>query len=173
MLDENVYITGTIFFVLVDDDDRLCIVWNHLIDNRLYHIGILDGTEELLNLCLCPFDINVAHNNDSLIGGMIPFLIIVAQLLRLEVVHHAHQTDGIAKTVLAARIESWKVSLEHTTAGRCAHAPLFVNHATLLVNLCRVENQSVSPVVENEQTTVKHSHACCRHIADTIDGLVD
>ena len=62
--------------------------------------------------------VHIAHDDYALVLRMIPFVVVVFQLLRFEVVYHAHQTDGVAQTIFRARVELRQVTLEHTS--RCA-----------------------------------------------------
>ena len=48
-----------------------------------------------------------------------------------------------------------------------------MDNATLLVYLLRVEDKSVCPVAKDEQAGVKGTLACCRHVVDVVDRLVD
>ena len=43
----------------------------------------------------------------------------------------------------------------------------------LLVNLLSLQEQTVRPVLQDEQTRVEGSSALGGHVADTVNGLVD
>lgn len=75
--------------------------------------------------------------------------------------------------VLRTGIELGQVALQHAHLGAGAQTPLFVNHATLLLYLLLFEQQSVGPVVENEQAGVDDALAGRRHITYIIYRLVN
>ena len=142
------------FLVFVDDNDGRIVVGNILGYYGRGVCGVLHGAEKLFNLGFNVVYVHVAHNDDALVCGVIPFFIVVAQLLILKVVYHAHQSDGVAQAVFRAGIELRQVAFEHSAAGTCAQTPLFVYHSALLVNLFGVECKATSPVAKDKQARV-------------------
>ena len=114
MLDDKLYTAGLLLFVLVDNDNRLGIVWHLLVYNWSCILWALESAEEFLYLGFCMVYINVAHNNDGLVLRVIPLVVVVGQLLILEVVYNRHQTDRVANTILRSRIEFRQITLKHT-----------------------------------------------------------
>ena len=162
-----------LLFVFFADIDSLGIIGNYLW-NHLCSIGLqLDATEKALDVCLGLIHVNIAHHDDGLIVGTIPFTIISAQSLGLEVIHNLHQSDRHAMAVLTARIKGRKSTLQHALGGTGTHAPFFVNDTTLLVNLLFFEQKSVRPVFQYKQTGIECSLTLGRNIANTIDRFID
>ena len=142
MLDHQVDRGSRILFVLVDDDDRLGIVGYGLVD-KLGLVGrVLDIAEELLDLCLGAIDVYVTDDDDALVIGMIPFVIVIDQLFTLEVVDDRHQADRVAHTIFRSWIELGQVALKHTAGRRGAQTPLLMDDTTLLVDLTLFKRQA-------------------------------
>ena len=172
MLEHHHYLAVLLLLVLVDDDNGLLVVGNGLVNN-LSGIGIRSGQalEELLDLGLDVVNIHITHDNQSLVVGTIPLVVVVTQLVVLEVVHHAHQTDGHALAVLRTRVQRLELVLEHALLGAAAQAPLLVDHAALLVDLLVGEQQAVTPVLEDQQARVDSALAGAGHVVDVVNGL--
>ena len=172
-LDHHIHNAILHFLVLVYHIDRLGIVGHGLGNDGSGILGHLDGREERLDLLLHFVDVEVADDDDGLVVGTVPLLIVVAQHFRLEVVDNLHQTDRHTMTVLRTRIQLRQIAFQHTGHGRCAQAPLLVDNATFLINLCRLQQQTVGPVVQDEQTGVNNALAGRRHVRDVIHRTVD
>ena len=142
MLEHNIDARGALFLVFVDDDDGFGRVGHGLVDNRGGIFGVRNRTEELFDHRFGVIDIDIAHDYDTLIRRMVPFFVIVANFLRLEVVDDRHQANRIAHAILRTRIEGGQVALEHTARRRCAHTPFLVNHTALLVDFIGIERQT-------------------------------
>ena len=112
-------------------------------------------------------NIHVAHHDNTLISGVIPFLVVVAQLLIFKVIHHAHQSNGETSAIFRTRIELREVAFEHSAAGASAQTPLFVYHSAFLVNFFRVERK------QNQKTGVEGALASSRHVIDVVHRFVD
>ena len=163
-----------LLLVFVDHDDGLVVVGHGL----LGHLGSVFGrcgnrAEELLDLVDGVGHVDVAHHDDGLVVGTIPLVVVVAQLLVLEAVDHAHQAYGHALAILGAGIERLEVALKHALARGEAHAPLLVYHAALLVDFLVLEQQAIAPVLEDEQARVEGTLAAAGHVADVVHRLVD
>ena len=128
-----------IFLVLVDDDDRLGVVGHGLV-NKFGFVGrVFDVAEEFLDLSFSVVDIYVADDDESLMVGVIPFMIVVDKLFSLEIVDDRHQTDRVAHTIFRSGVELGQVALKHTAGRRSAHTPLLMDDTTLLVDLALLE----------------------------------
>ena len=173
MLEHDIYHRHALLLVLVDDHDGFGIVGHQLVHDGSGVLGVGHGAEELLDLGLGLVDIHVTDHDDTLVGGMVPLLVVVAQFLGLEVVDDRHQSDGVSFSVLRTRVELGEVALEHAAAGRGAQAPLLVDDTALLVYLLGLQQQTVCPVAQDEQARVECALACRGHVADAIDRLVD
>ena len=139
-----------LLLVLVDDDDGLGIVGHRL---QLHLGGISAGggylAKHVLDLLLHLVDVHVAHNDDALVVGAVPLLVVLLQERALEVVDDFHQADGHAVAVLRAGIELGQVTLQHAHLGAGAQAPLLVDDATLLLDFLLLQQQAVGPVPQN------------------------
>ena len=118
-------------------------------------------------------NIHVTHHDNTLISGVIPFLVVVAQLLIFKVIHHAHQSNGETSAIFRTRIEFREVAFEHSAACASAQTPLFVYHSAFLVNFFRVERKVTSPVAQNQKTGVEGALASSRHVIDVVHRFVD
>ncbi len=173
MLHHDVEEAHALLLVLVDDDYRLVVVWHVDLHDGAGILRVGDSSEHLAYLRLGVVDVDVAHNDDSLVRRMVPFLVVVAQFLRLEVVDYLHRTYRIAVSVLRTGVQRGQVTLEHSAESAGAQAPLLVDHSPLLVYLFRLEQQSVGPVVEDEEAGVERFLARRRHIIYIIYSLLD
>ena len=160
-----------LLLVLVNEVDGLVVVGHGVEFVGGSVLGHLDSREEGLDFALHLVHVDVAHHDDALQVGAIPLFVVVAQFLGLEVVHHAHQADGVAFAVARAGVECGQVAEEHAARGRGAHAPFLVYHAALLVNFLGQQQQAVAPVAQNEQARVdvRFRHG---HIVDVVDRFV-
>ena len=166
----RVFLTvGSCLTLLVEmtEDNRLLGIflyaYNHrvvVVDRIIYAFcGILrhrDRREGLLDLLLHLVDIEIAHHDDSLQVGTIPFMIIVTQILIREIVYYIHRSDRHAVFILRAFIHLWHSLLHQSLYSHACTtcAPLLVDDTTLLVDLCIFQQQIVAPVVEHQQTGV-------------------
>ena len=102
-------------------------------------------------------------------------MVVVAQRVVGEVVHHVHRTDGQAVLVLRAFVDDGRGLFHQSLHGHAGApcAPLLVDDAALLVDFIVFQQQVVAPVVQDEQTGVHHAglvHRCGR---DVVDRLVN
>ena len=162
-----------LLLILVDDDNRLVIVRNGFRRNQCTVLRQLNGREEVLDLLFNLVYIHVTDDDDGLIVRTVPLLVVSLQEGTLEVVDNLHQTDRHTIAVLRIRIQLGQVALQHTHLGTGAQAPLLVNHATLFFNLLLLQQQTVGPVEENQQTRVHDTLTRGGDIADVIHRLVD
>ena len=103
--------------VLVEDIDGLVVVGHGHIDDGRGVLELLHVAPETLDLGLGMIDIDVTDDDDGLVAWVIPLVIVVAELIVLEVVHHRHQTDGQTLAILRTRILKRKRALENTHRG--------------------------------------------------------
>ena len=75
--------------------------------------------------------------------------------------------------VLRVGVELGQVALQHAHLCAGPESPLLVDDAALLLNLLGLQQQTVGPVVEDEQTGVDDALARGGHVRDVIDRLVD
>ena len=117
--------------------------------------------------------INISDNDDRLVIGTVPLLVIRFQCLGLEVIYNLHLADRHAPTVFAARVKCLEITFEQSRRGRRAQSPFLMNNAAFLVYLFRIECQCTRPVAENEQTGVERRGSDCRHVVDIVHCAVD
>ena len=172
VLDHHFHAIGFLLLVLLNNINRCIVVRNLLIQHGCGILRCLDTTEQFLDLTFDAVNIHITHHDDSLVTWMVPFLVVVAQGLRLEVVNHLHQTDRKALSVLTARIELGQTAFDHTPLCGATQAPFLMDHTTLLVNLLGFEQQTVSPVVQDQQTAVLSTCSGRRHIRDIVHSTV-
>ena len=155
------------------DDGLVIVLYRHVVAlGRILRLG--NRAEDVLDLGFDFIDIDVADHHDTLVVRAIPFLIIVAQYLVREVVHHLHQADRHALRILVARIDGREDLLVEAHLGVLAAAPLLVDHAALTVDVLRGQQQAVGPVMEDPQAGVDCArHGGHGHVVYIIYGLVD
>ena len=165
---------GALLLVLVDGNDRLCIV-GHRIVLELGCIGSrwLDVSKRLLYLLLHLIEVEVTYNDNGLQVWTIPLAVVATQRLVGEVHHDVHRTDRQTMSVLAVRIYHRQRLLIHAHHGRTAITPFLVDDTTLLINLLVIEQEVVAPVVKDEQTGIDGTRDFDVHIVDVINGLVE
>ena len=173
MLHHHPHLVGALLLVLVDHVDGFRIVGHRLFRHQGTVLGQHNGREQVLDLLFYLVDIHVANNDEALIVRTVPLLIVRLQERTLEVVDDLHQSDRHAVAVFRAWVELWEVALQHTHLGRSAQAPLLVDHATLLLYLLLLQQQTVGPVIEDEQTRVDNTLARRGYITNIIYRLVD
>ena len=152
MLHQNLYDVVLLFLVLVDNEDRLCIIWNRIGCNQCTVLWQYNATEHLLDLLFYLVNVYVTNYDDTLIVRTIPLLVVSLQEWTLEVIDNLHKSYRHAMTVLRTRIELRQIALQHTLVSTCAKTPFFVDNATLFLYLFLFQQQSVCPVEENQQT---------------------
>ena len=173
VLHENQNLAILHLLVLLDGIDGLGIVGHGLI-NHLGGVGInLAVFPEVLDDLLTVVHINITHDDDGLVVGTIPFVVVVAQHLRVTAVDDAHQTDGQTLAVFRTGIQTGKKFLDDALCGTFAQLPLLMDDATLLLNLLALQRQTVRPVFQHEYARVECSHTLGGHVADAIHRLVD
>ena len=85
--------------VLVDGDDDIVIVADRFIGD-LRRIGVEHAVlEQLFDLCLDVIHIHVTYDNQRLVVGPVPLVVVVAQFFILKVIDYAHQSDGHTSAV--------------------------------------------------------------------------
>ena len=173
MLHNQFYRRSLILLILVNNNYWFCCIWNFLINNRSLVLRILDSCKEFLYFCFYMVNINISYNDNSLVRWMIPLVIVINKFLSLEIVNNTHQTNWIAKSILATRIESRKIALKHTAWCTCTQTPLLVNNTTFLVYLLLFKTQSCRPVTKDEQTTVESRLTCCWNIINIVNSLIN
>ena len=159
--------------VVVGNHDGLLVVVHAVVDALGGILGHGDGREHLLYLCLGAVHVDVAHHDDGLQVGAVPLVVIVAQNLVGEVVHHRHQTDGHAVAGTTVGHQCGQLAVQYTHLCRIALAPLLVDDATLLVNLLLIQGEVATPVVQDQQDTVHCGGAGSGYIIYIIYGLID
>ena len=171
MLEDDLSAVDLLLLVLVDDDDSRLVVGHGLL-NHLCGVGIEFAVlEELLDLGLDVVHIHVTHDDQGLVVGTIPLVVVVTQLLVGKVINHAHQADGQALAELGIGVQGFQLALEHAHLCALAQTPLLVDHTALLVDLLVGEQQTVAPVLEDEQARIDGTLARAGHVVDVIDGL--
>ena len=101
MLEHELDEAELLLHVLLDDDDGLVGVRYRI----GFHLGGIrtgcgDVLEHLLDLGLGVVHVNVAHDDQGLVVGAIPLVVVVAQHLIGEVVHDVHRADYVALGIL-------------------------------------------------------------------------
>ena len=162
-----------LLFVLADGVDGAFVVADTLVYAGSGVGGHLDGAEDFLDLRLDVGGVDVTDDDDGLVVGAVPRLIVVAENLGVEVVDNGHQTDGQACAVLAVGINDGQQLLHQLLLAGVGATPFLVDDTALLVDFVGGEEQAVGPVVEDEQARVNYARALHGDVGDVVDGLVD
>ena len=128
-------------------------------------------SEELLDLCLKFMRVDVTYDNDSLVGRVIPFMVIVAQTVAVAVVYDVHVSDDRACAITTVREQSRQRAQEQTLCSVMS-AVFVVDDVALIVELALVKCQTFRPVTEQKQTAVECALTLVAHAVDMIDGVV-
>ena len=93
------------FLVVVDGvDDARVVGYFHRDHLARLTLGT-DVAKEAFDLGFRLVHIDVAHHDHALVLRVIPFLVVIPQLLMFEVIHHLHPSDGQSVTIFAVRVE--------------------------------------------------------------------
>ena len=172
MLEVDVHNGRVHLLVLADVDDGLLVVGHGVPDALGAVLRQLDAGEERLYLLLHLVHVDVAHDDDALQVGAIPFGIVVADGLVGEVVDNVDAADGHAVGILGAGVErGLRIGVEAEQADVAA-APLLADDAAFLVNLLVGQQYGVAPVVQDEQAGVHDGGVGTGHVAYIINRLV-
>ena len=173
VLHENQNLAILHLLVLLDGIDGLGIVGHGLI-NHLGGVGInLAVFPEVLDDLLAVVHINITHDDDGLVVGTIPLVVIVAQHLRVTAVDDAHQTDGQTLAVFRTWIQTGKEFLDDALRRTFAQLPFLMDDTALFLNLLTLQRKTVRPVFQHEDTRVECRHTLRWHVTDAIHRLVD
>ena len=155
MLEHQNGIGNRLLLVFLDGYQRLVIVRD---GNRLAlgSIGSCRGDvgKHVLDFLLNLVRVHITHDNQALQVRTIPAAVVGTQILVGEVHNDVHGTDGHAVGIAASREQVLEGSLLHTHHGRTAHTPLLIDNAALLVNLLVLQQQIMTPVMQNQQARV-------------------
>ena len=136
-------------------------------------LGHFDGREEFFDASFHLVDVDVTDNDDSLIVGTVPFVVVVAQVLVGEVHHYFHRTDRQTVGILASCKHLGQDFLYDTPVGVVAGTPLFVYHTALAVYLIVFEQDGARPVVQYEEAGVYQSGVGRGYVRYAIYRLVE
>ena len=117
--------------------------------------------------------VHITDNDDGLVVRTIPFVVIIAQHLRITAIYDAHQSDGQTLAILRAGIQAGEEFLLDALHGTFTQLPFLMDDAALLLNLLAFQREAVRPVFQHEYAGVESGHALRGHVADAIHGLVD
>ena len=92
MLEHELHDAKLLLHILLDHDDGLVVV-RHGIGLDLGGIGAGSGDvlEHLADLGLGVIHVHITHDDQSLVVGTVPLVIVIAQHLVGEVVHYVHR----------------------------------------------------------------------------------
>ena len=173
-LEHNVCPHAGIFLVLTDEDERLLVVGHgELLTDGSIGWGGGNVGKHVLQLLFDGIRFNITHNDECLQVGTIPTAVVAAQGLVGEVLHHLHRADGHTVGILAVLVECRQSGLEETHFGTATYTPLLFDNTTLLVDFLVLEQEVVTPVVQDEQTGIDGAGYLHIHIIYIIDGLVE
>ena len=96
MLEHEIDVTELLLHILINRNDGFIIIRNRVGFN-LGSIGTRGGDilKQLANFGLGVVHVNVTHDDQRLVVGAIPFVIVVAQHLIGEIIDHVHRADYV------------------------------------------------------------------------------
>ena len=92
---------------------------------------------ELFDLRLDSIHIDIADNDDRLVVRSVPFMVVVAQRLILEVIDHGRVADHVALCILRTWVHLRVQFFPDTTLRRTTRTPLLQNDTALGIDLFR------------------------------------
>ena len=161
------------FGVLADGVDGTGSILNLEVGALCGILGHFDGREYFLDFSFDIFGVDVADYYDALLVGTVPFVVVVDDCLRGEVVHNFHCADRQTFAVFVVRIHNRQQVFQNTHLADVAAAPFLMDHTAFGVDFLGVECKSARPVVENEQAGVLHALAGYGNAGDVVYSLVD
>ena len=172
VLEVNLYACRSSLNVATYNIDRLVIIGHLVIDALSRIFGHFDTTEQLFNACFHLSSVEVTDNDDGLVVGTIPFMVVVAQVLVGEVHNDLHSTNGETVGILAALEHNGDNLLHNTPLCIVASTPFFVDNATLVVDFGFLQEDIASPIVEHPKTRVNQTGVGSGHVRDAINCFV-
>ncbi len=173
MLEVELNVRHRQLLVAADVDYRGVVVGHGIVDALGLALGTRNVAEHGLDLALHLVHVDIANYDDALQVGVVPRVVVVAQILIGEVVDDVDAANGHAVGILGVGIHGALCVGVDAHQSAVARTPLFVYHAALLVDLTVLEQDEVAPVVENQQAGVEDVLVVAGHVADVVDGLVD
>ena len=162
-----------LLLILADSKDRLLVVADGIILAFFRIFRHLDVREYLLYLSLNAVNIYITDHDYTLLIGTIPCLIIITKRLIWEIINHLQRAYRHTIRILTAGIHNRQKGLKYALLAHIAATPLFMNDCTLFVDLLRVKQQSVGPVMKYKQTRILNWLAGGRYLTYIIYCLVD
>ena len=117
--------------------------------------------------------IDVTDHDDRLIVRSVPFMVVVAQGLVSEVIDDGRVTDHVPFGVLRARVHLRIQFFPDTATCGTTGSPLFEDDTALGVDLFGQQQQTATPVVHHEQSTIYDPGTVGRHVRQAIHSLVN
>ena len=117
--------------------------------------------------------IYIPYNDNALQVGAIPFFIIVAKLVRLEVVDHVDRADRHPVCIFVVRKHFRELLFPDTCLGILSRAPFLPDHAPFLFDGRICEGDEARPVVQDQQAGVDNAFAGDRSVHDHVDRFVE
>ena len=153
--------------------DGLVVVLYGDVDALSSSHGGGDIGEEALDGGLDLVYIDVPDDDQRLLVGAVPLLVVVAQHLVGEVTDDVHLTDRHALAVLVAREGELEEALLIARVPAITAAPLLLDDAALGVDLLVLEAEAIAPVVEDEDAAIHDALAWDGDVHQRVDGLVE
>ena len=155
----------------------------HILEKRLDHcrrdvcplgLGIHRGgnvAENAADAALHLVHVKISHYYYGLQIGPVPFVVKVQYFLALEAVNHLQGADYIAFGLFGSAVYQVGLLVGHTAAAVVAQAPLFANHAALVVQRLLFAADVARPVAQHHQHAVYKTVAHQRDVAQVVDRL--
>ena len=167
-------VVAGLFHIGGDAHDGLFVVGHGEVDalgwvDRSWDVGkhLFDAVLDLIN-------VDVADDDDALEVGTVPFMIVVAKELMVEMSHHFLGTDdghrGAVGTVGVDLGQDLAIDT-HLCIQALTH--LFQDDAALVLDLVVFKGDEARPVVQHEQAGVDESRVGGRDVVEHIDGLLE
>ena len=102
-----------------------------------------NAAKNALHVFLDLLGIEISDDDNGLEVRTIPFMIVVAQLLRLKMIHDAHQANRHAFGVFTSGKDDWRDRVDQTRRGTATCPPLLVDYFSLLVDILVTQKERI------------------------------
>jgi len=158
----------------VDAHDGLFVVGYGEVDalGRIHGSG--DVGKHLLQAALDLIHVDITDNDDALEVGTIPFLIVGAQELMIEIGHNfLGADDGHGDAVRAVGIDLRQNLVVDTRLGVQSLTHLLQDDATLVLDFIVFKGDEARPVVQHEEAGVYQTRVGGGDVVEHINGLLE
>ena len=163
----------TCLFIGSDGHDRLFVIRYRVVHPFRSLLFQGDRREELNHFLFHLLRIEIAHHDDPLQVGAIPFVVIGSNLFRFEVINHVDATDWHTVRVLALGVHFREQLIPQALLGTSSGTPLFADHTPFAFQLVLLQQDSVRPVMQHQKCRIHQILVGGRDIAHEVHRFIE